>query len=83
MNQEIEQIVKSLNIILRKLKVIENQITSQAKYIELYVAKCPPALNANNKLIDNMKSTRTLIEILRDEVDELHQIITALFYAKK
>ena len=45
------------------------------KYIELSSVN----LDSNELLISGLKSTRTSFELLRDEIDELHQVTIALF----
>ena len=39
----------------------------------------PASLDSNELLVAGLKSTKTSFELLRDEIDELHQLVIGLF----
>lgn len=78
MEQKVDEIKDSLVFILSKLEGIEKQVRKQEEEIENYVKKnCN--IDFNELVAAHLKSTKTSIELLRQEIEELHQLITALF----
>ena len=79
MSQAMEEIRKSLTLILNKLDTIESKIEKQEENIKAYIEQSPASLDSKKLLIAGLKSTRTSFELLRDEIDELHQVTIELF----
>jgi len=78
-NQETSEISESLNLILNKLEAIDSKLEQQEEDIKAYIEESSSNLDSNELLISGLKSTRTSFELLRDEIDELHQVTIALF----
>ena len=78
MNQRITEVKESLTLILKKLESIESKIERQEADIKTYMEKSFSHLDSNELLEAGLKSTRTSVEVLRDEIDELHQIVMVL-----
>ena len=74
-----EEIRESLNLILNKLQTIDSKLDRQEEDIKAYIERGLVNLDSNELLIARLKSTRTSFELLRDEIDELHQVTIALF----
>jgi phenylalanyl-tRNA synthetase alpha subunit len=83
MNDKIIEIRKLLSQILKELEATKQKIEQQSDDIKAYIEKCDVNLNKNQLLIAEQKSTRTLIELLRDEIEELHQVIKIIFDNQK
>jgi len=77
--QATEEIRESLNLILNKLQTIDSKLDRQEEDIKAYIERGLVNLDSNELLIAGLKSTRTSFELLRDEIDELHQVTIALF----
>jgi len=61
--------------LLIMLKDIEIKITNQEKDVKTYIDKASSKTEITEILIAHMRSLKTSIELLRDEIDELEQII--------
>ena len=79
MSQTIEEIRDTLTFILNKLQTIDTKLERQEEDIKAYIERGLVNLDSNELLIAGLKSTRTSFELLRDEIDELHQVTIALF----
>ena len=79
MRQAIEEIRDTLTFILNTLETIDSKLDGQEKDIKKYIELSSVNLDSNELLISGLKSTRTSFELLRDEIDELHQVTIALF----
>ena len=79
MSQAIEEIRDTLTFILNPLETIDSKLDGQEKDIKKYIELSSVNLDSNELLISGLKSTRTSFELLRDEIDELHQVTIALF----
>ena len=79
MSQAIEEIRDALTFILNTLETIDSKLDAQEKDIKKYIEQNPLSLDSNELIIIGLKSTRTSFELLRDEIDELHQVTVALF----
>ena len=79
MSQAIEEIRDTLTFILNTLETIDSKLDAQEKDIKTYIEQKPLSLDSNELLIAGLKSTRTSFELLRDEIDELHQVTIELF----
>jgi len=65
-------------LILKKLEAIEARLDIKEEQIKSYLATNPDALKNVDVLVAGLKSTRTSFELLRDEIDELHELTIAL-----
>lgn len=74
-----EEIRDTLTFILNTLETIDSKLDGQEKDIKKYIELSSVNLDSNELLISGLKSTRTSFELLRDEIDELHQVTIALF----
>jgi cell fate regulator YaaT (PSP1 superfamily) len=72
MEQKVDKLKDSLVFILDKLENMEEQ------EIENYIKK-NRSIDFNELVAAHLKSTKTSIELLREEIDELQQLITLLF----
>ena len=79
MSQAIEEIRDTLTFILNTLETIDSKLDGQEKDLKKYIELSSVNLDSNELLISGLKSTRTSFELLRDEIDELHQVTIALF----
>jgi hypothetical protein len=65
-------------LILRKLEAIEEHLNNKQEEIKAYLARNSDIVKEVEVML-GLQSTRTLFELLRDEVEELHQVTVALF----
>ncbi len=65
-------------LILKKLEAIEVLLNNKEVEIKSYLATNPDALKSADVLLAGLKSTWTSFELLRDEIDEMHQLTVAL-----
>jgi hypothetical protein len=77
------EIRKLLTLIFKKLETIESKLARQEEDIKTYMEQSTSSLDSNKLLITGLKSTTTSFELLRDEIDELHQLAVALFNEKQ
>jgi hypothetical protein len=75
----LSQIKELLNQILNKLETTELKIERQAEEINEYIQKHGVDSESGNLLIAQGKSTKTSIELLREEIEELHQVVKFIF----
>lgn len=73
-----EEIRDTLTFILNMLKTIDRKLDLQEENIKAYTQRSMADLDSNELIITGLKSTRTSFELLRDEIDELHQVTVAL-----
>jgi cell fate regulator YaaT (PSP1 superfamily) len=78
MEQKVDKLKDSLVFILDKLENMEKQVRKQEQEIKNYIKK-NRSIDFNELVAAHLKSTKTSIELLREEIDELHQLITLLF----
>jgi hypothetical protein len=79
MTENMGEIKKLLTQILEKLDVIELEIEKQEEEISTSLEKEGSNLNPDELFLLSQKSTRTMVELLRGEIEELHQIVRILF----
>jgi 23S rRNA maturation-related 3'-5' exoribonuclease YhaM len=79
MNDKIIEIRKLLSQILNELEATKQKIEQQSGDIKAYIEKCDVNLDKSQLLIAEQRSTRTSIELLRDEIEELHQVVKIIF----
>lgn len=65
-------------LILKKLEAIEVLLNNKEVEIKTYLARYPDALKSADVLLTGLKSTRTSFELLRDEIDEMHELTIVL-----
>ena len=65
-------------LILKKLEAIELLLNNKEVEIKSYLATNPDALKSADVLLAGLKSTRTSFELLRDEIEELHELTIVL-----
>ena len=73
------EIKKSLILILRSLEIIGSKLEQQDRDIKAHIEQNCVSLDTNELIIAGLKSTRTSFELLRDEIEELHELTAALF----
>lgn len=78
MSETTEEIRDTLTFILNMLKTIDRKLDLQEENIKAYIERGMAGLDSNELIITGLKSTRTSFELLRDEIDELHQVTVAL-----
>ena len=79
MNDKIIEIRKLLSQILNELEATKQKIEQQSGDIKAYIEECDVNFDKNQLLIAEQRSTRTSIELLRDEIEELHQVVKIIF----
>jgi septal ring factor EnvC (AmiA/AmiB activator) len=78
-NDKIIEIRELLSQILKELEATKQKIEQQSDDIKAYIEKCDVNFDKNQLLIAEQRSTRTSIELLRDEIEELHQVVKIIF----
>jgi hypothetical protein len=78
MNHKIDQLKDSVVFILSKLEDTGKQVRKQEEEIKNYIKK-NSTIDFNELVVAHLKSTKTSIELLREEIEELHQLITVFF----
>jgi gas vesicle protein len=73
------QIRELLSLILNKLEATELKIERQANDIKTYIEQHKLDSETSKLLMAQQKATKTSIEILRDEIEELHQVVKLIF----
>lgn len=61
--------------LLISLKNFTAKISQQENNVKTYIANSSSSIEITEVLIAHMRSLKTSIELLRDEIDELQQII--------
>lgn len=79
MNDKIIEIRKLLSQILNELEATKQKIEQQSGDIKAYIEKCDVNLDKSQLLIAEQRSTKTSIELLRNEIEELHQVVKIIF----
>jgi cell fate regulator YaaT (PSP1 superfamily) len=78
MEQKVHKLQDSIVFTLNKLEDMGKQVRKQEQEIENYIKKnC--TIDFNELVAAHLKSTKTSIELLREEIEELHQLTTLLF----
>ena len=75
MNKEPQEAKDIQVLILRRLEAIESMLNKQEEAIKAYKLQNPGNFNAHELLTAGLKSTRTSFELLRDEIEEFHQLV--------
>jgi len=79
MDKTTQGIQETLTLILEKLGNIETEITNQREDVNTYLKTMGTRTDLDDRLISRMYSLTTSVELLRDEVDELHALVIVLF----
>jgi len=79
MNKQTTEIRELLSLILNKLEATELKIERQANDIKTYIEQHKLDSETSKLLMAQQKATKTSIEILRDEIEELHQVVKLIF----
>jgi len=79
MEEKSAEIKDLLRLILKKLETTELKIERQANDIQTYIKHRGLDSETSKLLMAQQKATKTSIEILRDEIDELHQVVKLIF----
>ena len=75
MENKQEEIKELISHILNKLGKLEQKIEKQNEDVRIFLAGRDSSYEPSNLLISQQKATRTSVELLREEIEELHQII--------
>jgi len=75
MENKQEEIKELLGHILNKLGKLEQKIEKQNEDVRIFLVGRDSSYEPSNLLIAQQKATRTSVELLREEIEELHQII--------
>ena len=78
MENKQEEIKELISHILNKLEKLEQKIEKQNEDLRIFLVGKDSSYEPSNLLIAQQKATRTSVELLREEVDELHQIIRVI-----
>ncbi|NDE18859.1 hypothetical protein Megpolyxen_01133 [Candidatus Megaera polyxenophila] len=78
MKNKQEEIKELIGHILNKLEKLEQKIEKQNEDLRIFLVGKDSSYEPSNLLIAQQKATRTSVELLREEVDELHQIIRVI-----
>ena len=78
MEQKVHKLQDSIVFALNKLEDMGKQVRKQEEEIENYIKKnC--TIDFNELVAAHLKSTKTTMELLREVIEELHQLTTLLF----
>lgn len=78
MENKQEEIKELLTHILNKLEDLEQKIERQEEDIKIFLAGKDSSYEPSDLLIAQQKATRTSVELLREEIEELHQVIRVI-----
>ena len=73
-----EEIKELLGHILNQLDRLEQKIEKQNEDVRIFLASRDSSYEPSSLLIAQQKATRTSVELLREEIEELHQIIKVI-----
>jgi hypothetical protein len=73
-----EEIKELLTHILNKLERLEQKIERQEEDIRIFLVSRDRSYEPSDLLIAQQKATRTSVELLREEIEELHQVIRVI-----
>ncbi|MEY4333601.1 MAG: hypothetical protein RLZZ196_2344 [Bacteroidota bacterium] len=78
MENRVKEIKELLGHILNKLQRLEQKIEKQEEDIRIFLASRDRSYKPRDLLIAQQKATRTSVELLREEIEELHQVIKVI-----
>jgi hypothetical protein len=70
-----EEIKKLLSQIFDKLQRLEQKIEKQEGDVRIFLTTRDSNYEPSHLLIAQQKATRTSVELLREEIEEIHQVI--------
>ena len=70
-----EEIRELLSHILNKLDRLEQKIERQEEDIRIFLTSRDSSYEPSSLFLAQQKATRTSVELLREEIEELHQVI--------
>ena len=70
-----EEIKKLLSKIFDKLQRLEQKIEKQEGDVRIFLTTRDSNYEPSHLLIAQQKATRTSVELLREEIEEIHQVI--------
>jgi len=73
-----EEIKELLSHILNKLDRLEQKIERQEEDIRIFLATRDSNYEPSDLFLAQQKATRTSVELLREEIEELHQVIRVI-----
>lgn len=73
-----EEIRELLSHILNKLDRLEQKIERQEEDIRIFLTSRDSSYEPSSLFLDQQKATRTSVELLREEIEELHQVIRVI-----
>lgn len=73
-----EEIKGLLSHILNKLEALEQKIERQEEDIRIFLTSKDSSYEPSILLIAQQKATRTSVELLREEIEELNQVISVI-----
>ncbi|HJK89068.1 MAG: hypothetical protein LF888_06660 (plasmid) [Candidatus Megaira endosymbiont of Mesostigma viride] len=73
-----EEIKELLNHILNKLDRLEQKIERQEEDIRIFLTSRDSSYEPSSLFLAQQKATRTSVELLREEIEELHQVIRVI-----
>lgn len=79
MDEKTAEIRELLSLILKKLEATELKIERQVDDIRTYFEQHELNSETSKLLMAQQKATKASIEILRDKIDELHQVVKLIF----
>ena len=79
MEEKTTEIKDLLSLILKKLETNELTIERQADDIKKYIEQQELDVGISKLLMAQQRAIKTSIEILRDEIEELHQVVKLIF----
>lgn len=78
MQNKQEEIKDLLSHILNKLERLEQKIERQEEDIRNFLASRDRSYEPSSLLIAQQRATKTSVELLREEIEELHQVIKVI-----
>ena len=73
-----EEIKELLNHIVNKLDRLEQKIERQEEDIRIFLTSRDSSYEPSSLFLAQQKATRTSVELLREEIEELHQVIRVI-----
>ena len=78
MKNKQEEIKELIGHILNKLEKLEQKIEKQNEDLRIFLVGKDSSYEPSNLLIAQQKATRTSVELLREEVEEVNQVIRVI-----
>lgn len=75
MEETLREIQELLNLMINKLEATDLKLESQTEEVKKHIEQHGEQLNVEELLMAHQKEIKTSIELLRDEIDGLHQMV--------